>query len=705
MKATPYSKGHYYPMSLAGGRDAVLIDYGGSNFLSISGHTHLEAHQGAFAGWYKSAHKPADSRPIHPVVMAGIQVYLDGVTAEPVDFEQEFLPEDATVVTKLRFRHGLKLAVTSFLTYGDCLWGEAIDILEVGDRSGWSIGFRVAEPIFGIRLGKFKEAVGVSFTADRSHIDIEYTNVDYTGRGALIPSCPFDTLVDSAHGRNDKLAEGRYSEIRAGQRLSRVMLLLGDNEAHIGYDELYRRALLGFDRLHDEHKAFWREYFSTCSMTTGNPEVDHLVAMSRYVVKAHQHPDFGGVTLGMQPNHWAGAISCSWDGEFSHRAMLLTGNYGESELYVEQYYKQAPLGYEVMKKCGIPGLGFSGWNTMSGQYCAARSIEEWITSFKPMFSAYAIYAIYNEWLINPCFDGEKYRSIAEDVLVFWLDRLVRRGDDGLYYLTGLKDGAEMGVDVEVDTMTQIFFAKAFSFVGEMYGVEKYSDIGRRMLRAIECNRLPDGRLSLFRGSSDCADILLHYSYVHDDGLISRENILGEMELRQTPFGMDNWLYNEEYRHWSWNYSWAAQCYIRNRGALEASSYIDRLPRYASTLGALPEKVRLDGFPIGYFYTPPHANAVITVAEAFATVVEGNRLLLGYGFTDGTSNASCADVRVRGGVRVTMSIADGSLRSLALVNDGKDAISIVPEVNPLLGCHPLPDMITLSAGESFEYTAQ
>jgi hypothetical protein len=96
------------------------------------------------------------------------------------------------------------------------------------------------------------------------------------------------------------------------------------------------------------------------------------------------------------------------------------------------------------------------------------------------------------------------------------------GGDGLYYLRSVKDGAEMGIEVEVDSFTQILFAKAFSYVGEIYGIEKYRDIGAKMLRALECNRMEDGRLSAFKGSAIPLDIILHYYYIHDDELFAPE---------------------------------------------------------------------------------------------------------------------------------------------------------------------------------------
>ena len=703
MKATPFSKEHYYPMCLAGGRDAVLIDYGGSNFLSRSGHTHAEAHQGAFCAWYKSAHKPADTRAIHPVITAGIQVYVHGSTAEPTFFEQEFSEETASVSTILTFRYGLKLRVSSFLTYDECIWCERVEVLECDGENEFDIGFRVAEPSFSFNVGKFSDVVSADLKPCGSReIDVSYRNVDYSGRGRLIAERDFDSYVYSSEEVEDRFAEGKYGKIKKGDVYSRAMILLGDNERHTDFDSLYNRAFLGYDVLHREHTEFWSKYFMSSELDVGDEDINHIYRLSRYVIKSHQHPDSGAVALGMLPNHWAGAISCSWDAEFSHRAMLVSGNFRDSEHFVEQYYRQAPLGYDIMKKCGFPGVGFTGWNTLSGEYCGRRSIEDWLTSHKPMFSAYAIYAIYNEWKMNPRFDNQKYRKIAEDVLVFWLHRLVFEGDDGLYYLRSVKDGAEMGVVVEVDSFTQMLFAKAFSYVGEMYGIERYSDIGKKMLAALECNRMPDGRIAAFKNSDIPLDLLLHYYYVHSDGLVSCEIISEDIERKKTPFGIDNCLSVEEYRHWPWNDAWAVECYVLNKMPHKACERISHMTYGASSLGALPEKIRLDGFPIGYYYTSPHATFVIALAESFAVRV-GEEIYLGYGFTNGTKSASCRGVMTECGISVDMKIEQGRLRFISFKNISQKAVRFKPCLNPLIECDMMPENITLGAGKTFEKT--
>ena len=695
MKATPFSKEQYYPMSLASGRDAVIINHTGSGFLSESGHTHGEGHHGLVSGWYKSAHREASPKPYSPVLCAGVQIYSGGVSAEPIFYEQEFVPEDGTLYTELKFRFGLRLRITSFITYSDSVWCERIEVLETDKKREYRLGFRVRKPELPTPLPKGDH---LSFRSDNDRLYLDYNSFGFTGRGLFLMDRPFDEAVIK-----DGFAEVKYSmPLSVGDVYFRTAFLLADSEKHRTYDELTEIAERGFDRLYAENKALWNSYIRTSSVEIEDEKLTYIYNFSRYILKSNQHPDTGMIALGMQPVHWGGGISCSWDANFSHEAFLVTGSESEARLFTEQFIKQADIGYETMKRCGYPGVGFTGWTTLSGGFAGARSIDEWITNFKPMFSAYAIYSIYNQWKTDSDFDSDRYRKIAEDVLVFWLHRMIKQGEDELYYLTSVKDGSECDLDAEVDTFTQIIFAKAFVYYGEVYGDEKYREIGRRMLRALECNRLPEGGFSLFRGSEQAAGLLIHYPIVYPDRLISDENMLSEIEEMKTPFGLENTLMVEEYRHWSWNDSFALRALIRMKRGSEAKERVAHMSYGASALGALPEKIRLDGFPIRYYYTSPHALLVCALAESFAVKGHGTELLLGYGLGGSLANAFCEGIRTEGGLSVSLRIKDGRLLSLSLENLTDREITLTPSLNPDVRADGLPERITLSGKGRFAF---
>lgn len=688
-------------MSMASGSDAVLINYDGSNFLSRNGHTHAEGHQGVVLGWYKSAHKAPSGKGYYPIIAMGIQIYAHGAPAEPVFYEQSFSPEEATVTTELDFRYGLKLRITSFITYATSIWCERIEVLSADEREDMTLAILAEVPEFPTRIGGFTEEISADFSAlADSSIDIAYRNYGFSGKGRVIGSPSFD-MVEIKDG----FAEGKYSKpLRQGDVYTRTAFLHGDNEYSHSNDELTELARLGYSELSKGHLKLWSDYFSTSSLTTSDSELNYVYRLSRYLMKAHQHPESGVITLGMQPNHWGGAISCSWDAEFAHEALLVTGNVEESRHFTEQYYRQADIGYEVMKRCGYPGIGFTGWNTLSGEFAGHTTLDEWLTSFKPMFSAYAIYAVYNQWRTDPHFDVTKYKRITEDILVFWLHRLIYRADDGLYYLRSVKDGAECGVEADVDTFTQILFAKAFLYYGEIYSDAKYTEIGKKMLLALGCNRMPDGNLSLFRGSSDVAGMMIHYYFIENDGLISPENLKSEIEGMKTPFGLDNTIATEEYRHWSWNDTFALRAYVRMKEPTLAGERMKHATYGASSLGALPEKLRLDGYPIGYYYTSPHALLVTALAESFALVPRPGEMLVGYGFSGNSINAKCENIVVSGGHTVSLTLEESRLTHLSVKNNSDKVLNLNILINPDINSGSMPKFIEIAAGDEYTFNS-
>jgi hypothetical protein len=256
----------------------------------------------------------------------------------------------------------------------------------------------------------------------------------------------------------------------------------------------------------------------------------------------------------------------------------------------------------------------------------------------------------------------------------------------------------------VDTFTQIFFAKAFLYYGEIYSDEKYTDIGKRMLLALECNRMPDGNLSLFRGSSDVAGMMIHYYFIENDGLISPENLKREIEGMKTPFGLDNTIATEEYRHWSWNDTFAIRAYVRMKDCAAAYERMKHATYGASSLGALPEKLRLDGYPIGYYYTSPHALLVTALAESFALVPRPGEMLVGYGFAGDKINAKCENIVVSGGHTVSLTIENSRLTHLAVKNSSATTLKLNFSVNPNINSGSMPKLIEIAAGDEYTFNS-
>ena len=702
MRATMYSSEKYIPMCLIGGRDAVYIGYDGSNFVSHNGHAHMETHQGAQTGWYKASAKDA-LEFMQPSVMAGIQVKLFGAYVVPTSYEQEFVPEEAALYTHLTFRSGLKLRITAFLTYDSCIWGERVEIIEYPEDAKPELGFRVCKPFLSERLSFLREADCEFLRAEGDRIELTYKTGKYTGRGALMASRPFDkTHISKSKFADQCYAEGSYLELKAGDVISRTMILLGDNETHVDYSTLVSSAARGFDAVFAEHKALWGRYFSTAEISLGDERLDYEIKLSRYLIKASQGADSGIVTLGMLPFHWRGAASCSWDEEMAQEALLLTGNTEESRHFTAQYLRQAEDGYRILKEQGMPGVAFSGWNSILGEFCGHRPIEEWLTTFKPMFTAYSVTSIYNQWLYDKAFDIEPYKQIIHDVLKFLLFRLVKRGEDGEYHLVEVKDGYETGVMVSHDTSTTMVFSAAFIDAYKMLGTPEYLEIGESLLRSLEGNRREDGVIMAAKDSpyqSNTVGYFRKYYGVIPLDVSALETNLAELK---TPFGYDSQIGTEEKRHWPWYDSWAARAFTVAKLPERASEHIAHLTYGSSSLGALPEFIRLDGVGIGYYYTTPHGSLISAVCEAVGVVNNSQELLLCYGLSGENININARGLHLQGGIVLDLRAEGSKLSHLRIKNEGSAAYTIPIALNPCVFCNILPSVITLAVGEEYIY---
>ena len=702
MKVTMFSQEKYIPMCLCGGRDAVYIGYDGSNFVSHNGHAHMETHQGAQTGWYKSASKKA-LEFTQPSVMAGIQVYLYGAAVVPTSYEQEFIPEEAAIYTTLTFRAGMKIRISAFLTYGDCIWGEKVEILEMPDGIEPEIGFRVNAPFLSERL-KFIRDVSCEFSeGEKNSLKFSFITGEHRGKGELIAQRAFDkTKISTSEFIDQCYAEGLYTGLRAGDVISRTMICLGDNEKHIGYEELREKAALGFDKLFHEHKKLWEEYYATCSLSLENEELDYVFKVSRYLAKACQGEDSGIVTLGMLPYHWRGAASCAWDEEMVHEAMLVTGNLKESEHFTRQYQRQAPEGYRILKEKGLPGVAFTGWNSLLGEFCGHRPIDEWLTTFKPMFAIYGVIAIYNEWKYNPFFNAEEYRTIAVDVLKFLLSGLVRKAEDGMYYLSDVRDGNETGVMASVDTSTTLKFAEGFLAVGEMYGIDEYTEIGESMLKTLEGNKRADGVIMAARNSPYTSSVCEYYKRFYKRLSLDISALRICLSGMKTPFGYDSQIATEEKRHWPWYDGWSIRDFVVARQPKSAAEHLKHSCYGRSSLGALPEFIRLDGVGIGYYYTTPHGLYITALCDAVATRDVDGILLIGYGLSGELNCAHARDIVVTGGLRVSLDIKDGKLLGLKVFNPTASEVTLGIEINPEISAGISDSEITVGAGESYRF---
>jgi hypothetical protein len=316
-----------------------------------------------------------------------------------------------------------------------------------------------------------------------------------------------------------------------------------------------------------------------------------------------------------------------------------------------------------------------------------------------MFAIYAVIAIHNEWKYNTSFDAEEYRALSIDVLKFLLSGLVRKGADGLYYLSDVKDGNETGVMASVDTSTTLKFAEGFLAVGEMYGMPEYTEIGESMLATLEGNRREDGMILACRNSPYLSSVTEYYRRFYKPLRLDISQLEKIKDAVRTPFGYDSQVGTEEKLHWPWYDSWAMRAYTVAKMPGAVSEHMAHCLFGRSSLGALPEFIRMDRVGIGYYYTTPHGSLVTALAEAAAVVDADKTLLLGYGLSDKYKTLHARGICVEGGLRVSLDIEDGTLTYLEIENLTGNDVSIKAELNPEIKCVFPLSTLTVRANSS------
>lgn len=670
MKVTPFSDGHYYPLLLASGKDGVLINYDGSNYVSKNGHTHDESHQGAPVGWYKMSTSSALTTT-QPIVAAGVQVIYWNAPAEPRMYEQKFDPRTATVSTLLTFSKDAKICIESFMT-SDSIWCEKVSVLSVPEGIDMDIAFEVSTPRVGglSSCMKFKNEYSVKPFADGNSIKFSYTNKPFKGNGLLLASLPFDGCKISLQDIENSFADGIYKNVKEGFTVSRTMICVGDEE-NTDFEKLSERAMLGYDALHIEHKKEWNEYFGCCDINIPDEKIKEIYDFNRYVNKAHQHPEVGLVSLGMLPNQWRGGICCGYDQAFPHAAFLTSGNFKESKKYTDSYLLFADDCRKILKEHGINGTTFYGWTTCDGQYVRHEVDKfDWITKFKPMFSAFSIIAMYNEWMYHPEAITEEHIKVIKEQLTFYTEYMLTETED-IAFIKPVDSATEGEFAVKLDSVTQINFAAAFKYAGEILNSERYTEIAKKMYAALKPNYDGDGRLLSHEGAPYTGGLLRevyqYLPYSKDNEKFFEE----ECEASKTLWGIDNDLPFEEYRHWPWNDSKVARVYIRMGKPEKAMPHILHIPYGASSHGSLPEKLRLDGYPVNYYYTSASGLAVTAINEAFACDVYDGAVMLAGGFAKPWADFSCRDIRVKGNISISFTVKNGKFTSLEIRNDSDE----------------------------------
>lgn len=685
MKATQFSKEPYFPMLLCNGRDAVVVDYSGNGFHCVSGHTHPEQNQGVSLGWYKASSRFPWSGTIQPLFNIGIRLDMFGAPAEPRDFKQRFFPKEAVLKTELQYYTDVRLHQECFLN-DEGIFCQRFSLENPNGRHiDFQVGTRLAEP--SDRVLAFRRSADYHAAVKDGALLFTYGCDGAPGEGFQI-----------ADREPDEVAEGMmvFRAVKDGFSLTRFVSAVDARESPAPGAMLKKRRNLaedGWDALLAKHKAVWKEYFETSSLTVPDEKLQYVYDLSRYVLRAAQHPDSGMIGLGMLPSLWGGALYDTYDEMSAHAALLTSGNLAEGRRYLNSYVRNAPFGKKILSEAGIKGTAFGGWDDCEGRF-THRDFLDYTTRYKPSFTAFMLYAAWYQ----KCFDPESFtddvRRTCEESAEFLMDAMVvRNGDDW-----GIRDcsaGNESGFMVKVDTFNQMAAAQGLRFAGSLLNSALYREAGDALYAGLDVNYDEDGFLRSFKDAPFVDGLPLLYYWMSMPDHIGIATVTECIRTGKTAFGIDSPNTSEEYRHWPWCTAEALLAYSTEGMSSTASEFVIHLTDTCSSLGALPEKIRLDGFAIGYWYTSAHAFLVWALNNA-VVCLDRNTVRIAGGFDERFGSVSATGIRLANGLSADVRFQNGTAEYVCLKNGTDKDIEVLCSF-----MEGTPVQIWVQAGKSAE----
>ena len=654
MKSDTFSERPYFPFCLCNGNDTILVNYSGAMICGVSGHNHNENNQGAVCGWYKEAHREKTKFWLQPLIILGYNAVIDGEICEPMEFCQEFLPEQAMLVTQVAFRRGVKMKVTSFLTADGvfCLETEVLKSVPgmkvdfVAVPPNWVNGTMTLFTVPEVNCNSVDE--GLDFTY---HIDDGGTPID--GRGVLRLSRPgFEHF--------SKVGSGvRYSEVGEGWKTTAYFCCKDAPDAPV----------IDYTGLRERHIAAWKSYFDTLTVKLPDSELQYAYELSRYIVKGNQFST-GALPAGPLPYHWGGGVCCPFDSALQHHAFLQSGNFAEALRHVMFYANQADFGHSLVAELGLKGIAFSNWSDVFGNNIGQR-LKSDLLKRKPLMIAVIGMAcgLYNQ--ISPV-PSQDATWLTLECAQFIESGFVRDGK-----ITRVMAGNESDVEVDRDSwmLAACFAVFKYASLAEP-GNPRWRELADNMLSELRKNLHPDGYIMPYQGAGYSAGTTPWTLYDVPELDLSWKAIEKSVERCSTPWGLDSDQPSEVCRHWPWNDCLCAKAFAEAKAPEKAFFHLKRWFGYASSNGAIPEKIRIDGYAIGYWYVTPYALYLLALYSSFAHFDNDGRLCLLYGFDGSWRDLSIRGLRLPGGVELSMTVRNCEIVSLD-ISGSVPAIDVNP----------------------------
>ncbi|MFA9478486.1 hypothetical protein ACERK3_09280 [Phycisphaerales bacterium AB-hyl4] len=686
MMATPHHKNPYHPMILANGSDAVLLNYTGSMASGLTGHAHLEQHQGTLCGWYKPAHAGCVTpRYVPLLVESGYQIMLNGEVCDISDYEQQFFPQQALLKTRATAR-GAVVEIVAFLTHEHTLV-ERYKIISLPSGTRAQLAFYVRST-----AGHMGGLVGVHHTQLEYHsstpdqLAFDYHVDTVRGAGVMQVDRPADENYDAFPGL-------QYNQVKVGFTATKYLTLFDTSDTRS-----YRKQLnaqreccrtLPYARIKRAHQTNWRTYAAKNSLTVPDATAQYLYDYSMYYLRANQYAATGAISCGPLPHLWAGGVHCPYDAAFAQQALLRNNRLEEGRAHVAFHRQGHAAARKLARSAGISGAIYSGWSDCRGQHLGVghgRNWQDYLLKYKPLMPAYLVLDAYWQWVFDPQ-DADHRRNLPymRDILALAIERFIIEHDDHAT-MRPCAPGNESEIVVENDTLNGLAYARALEGYAQMCqalgdtSAEQHGRLAGKLFKGIAKNT-EQGVLLPYPDAPYLTGLQLDFYLLGLPAKGSRKSVQAGLRAMRTSWGLDSDQPSEAYRDWPWLNCRAGIALAHLKQPRQAFEWLLHAGSKASSLGALPEKIRMDGYAIGYGYVSPHALYAWMMSHAFAHDGPDDELAILWGFDGRWRDMSVENVRLAAGLLISLSVVAGKVTRVEIVNRSAQPLQRTLNLNP------------------------
>ncbi len=595
----------YFPMILGNGVEHVLIGYAGA-MGACSGHEHwsygnsMPAHDptgATFTGWFRPDTRKRPARGVLNLLQCGY-IVRKGVHADGIDqAKQRFDARSGLLITRGHLGYA-ELEVTTFLTR-DHLLVHHFSGNAHGDDMAMQFFVRSAFPAGPLRV-VIDRPQSASAAAQRLDFRIEGDGWPSTP-GRLLCDHPKATWVECYNRQ-----PGIEAPVEGEFELSFAVQCSHEEDApaaqlldHFDYESVLQR-----------HRAEWQEFDARSDVRLAHGELDDLYRTSLYVVRAHQHPTLGGITVGSYPGMWWNDVN-SYDVSYSMMALLGANRMVEAERVIQFWKHALPALRKRARDAGLPGAACPAPLSSSGE--AEPTPREKLLEERHFMTANIALHVWQLYQYSGRVRVlEEYWDCLVEPLEFLLGACVEEFDDHAEIVRSSGPNGKERINGKVvyypnpirTLLATIEAVRAARDAAALLGREadpRWERLLPKLERGIEVNRF-DGLVRASRHPK--ASVRADASYVGLFGcLVDEKTLQAEIDEATGPEGLMRW-WNHGYRVVPWMHLNVSAAFSR-LGMDGAARMAEMAARFTTTLGGIAEAVRPDGIYSKTWYHTVH----------------------------------------------------------------------------------------------------